>query len=565
VSRTSKGLRWRKRGDESGFTLIEVMAAMIVFAIVATGVTAMFASGLRASLLTKMDTTAKNLSQQMFESIRNLPFHIDQVSTGNNPPDLLDTYYTTSTGSVGRGAHGFVPNGAARWTEDGDPATGAFYRHVLTQVPGFPKFKQYVATQFLNDNGQPHNPTGFNALTPGSDTPPTITVGVGVTTLWTAGELSRVSRTYSEVTSGTPTSPYALLQSRMAALRLTGGTVGGSTVTMELAALTSDGSLSQTVSAAQSVKGATMALSTAASVSGAVATAKAPPNAGPLANGAGSRSLVVNGFTYGTVGTTLVSSVSASSSTGQVVLGTSTTPARGDILGAGNGTRTATFAIDGTTDPRLDLRDTHVVVEDAGCGGGCSNLSVSGWANTTKGTSSFSTNTSATGVVRSPVALLRTNFAPSGLIRVQLTSASISCTVTRSGGGSPVASATLSYTGRVSYWAPYAPSQVGGYVTVNVSSADTASPLSADILANTQVGNDSTGNPLWLSDYVQRWSSVDATSANAGTTVASDGTTVTSSVSGVIGLTSQPLRSGDDSSIIGADFGVGSCTAEEYR
>ena len=79
--------------DERGFTLVEVLAAMIVFAIAATAVTTMFAAGLRASLMTKMDTTAKNLSQQRFEQVRNLPFHIDQVSSGTNPPDLLDTYY----------------------------------------------------------------------------------------------------------------------------------------------------------------------------------------------------------------------------------------------------------------------------------------------------------------------------------------------------------------------------------------------------------------------------------------------------------------------------------------
>src|SRR6266702_4699706 len=89
--------------DDRGFTLVEVLAAMIVFAIAATAVTTMFAAGLRASLLTKMDTTAKNLSQQRFEQIRNLPFHIDQVSSGTNPPDLLDTYFVAVGGSsVGR-------------------------------------------------------------------------------------------------------------------------------------------------------------------------------------------------------------------------------------------------------------------------------------------------------------------------------------------------------------------------------------------------------------------------------------------------------------------------------
>ena len=187
MSRTSRRLRLAKRGDEGGFTLVEVMAAMVVFALVATGVTAMFASGLRASLLTKMETTAKNLSQQRFEQLRNLPFHIDQVTAGENPPDLLDTYFPNTTAAAGRGQPGYVGASSPRWTEDGDPANGAFYRYVQDELDGFPKFKQYVATQFLTDSGTANAATGFNALVSGLDTPPTLAVGVGVTTIWKAG------------------------------------------------------------------------------------------------------------------------------------------------------------------------------------------------------------------------------------------------------------------------------------------------------------------------------------------------------------------------------------------
>jgi len=562
VSRTSKRLRAR-RGDE-GFTLIEVMAAMIVFAIVATGVTAMFASGLRASVLTKMETTAKNLSQQRFEQIRNLPFHIDQVASGTNPPDLLDTYFANTTGSAGRGVQGYVPAGATRWTADGDPATGAFYRYVQTALPGYPKYKQYVATQFLDESGSPYTPTGFNALVSGSDTPPTLTVGVGVTTIWNSGELARTARAYTQITNGRPSAPTSVLQSRLTALRLTAGLADGQTLSMDLASLTADGGLSQTVSAAQAVRGAVLELSAGATANGAVTSVKAPPNEGPLGTSAGPKTLVENGVTWASVGSTSTSNVSATSSTGQVVLGASSGPAKADVLGSGGGGKVATFAMDADANARLGLLAQHAYVEDAGCGGSCSNVGVSGWAGTTKSGTNYTTTTSASAKVRGVLALLPTSYAPLGLVRVALTDSSVSCTVARSG-GTPSASASITYTGSLSYYAPFDPAAVNGYRTVALSSSDIASPLSAELLAQTQVGTDGDGNPLWLSDYFSSWSSMDVGTVSSAATLGADGSTVAASFSGMIGVKTVPLRAGDDSSVIAADIATGACTAEDHR
>lgn len=562
MSRTSKRLRAR-RGDE-GFTLVEVMASMIVFAIVATGVTAMFASGLRASVLTKMETTAKNLSQQRFEQIRNLPFHIDQVSSGTNPPDLLDTYFVNATGSAGRGVQGYVPAGATRWTVDGDPATGAFYRYVQTALPGYPKYKQYVATQFLDESGNPYTPTGFNSQVSGSDTPPTLAVGVGVTTIWKSGELERTARAYTQITNGRPSAPTSVLQSRLTALRLTAELADGQTLSLDLASLTADGGLSQTVSAAQALRGAVLALSGGASASGAVTNVKAPPNAGPFSGSSGPKSLTENSVTWATVGSTTTSNVSATSSTGQVVLGASAGPAKADVLGSGAGAKVATFAMDATADARLGLLTQHAFVEDAACGGSCSNVGVSGWAGTTKAGTAYTTTTSASAKVRGVLALLPTSYAPLGLVRVALTDSSVSCTVSRSG-GSPTASASITYTGSLSYYAPFDAAAVSGYVTVPLSSSDMVSPLTDELLAQTQVGTDGDGNPLWLSDYFSSWSSMDTGTVSSAKTVGADGSTVAASFSGMIGVKTVPLRPGDDSSVIAADIAAGACTAEDYR
>lgn len=553
------------RRDESGFTLVEVLAAMIVFAIAATAVTTMFAAGLRASLMTKLDTTAKNLSQQRFEQVRNLPFHVDQVSSGTNPPDLLDTYYVaTSSASVGRGVQGYVTAAGARFTADGDPATGAFYRYVQDPVPGFPKFKQYVATQFLDDTGAPYSPTSFSALVYGSDAPPTAAVGVSVTTIWTAGKLSRTARAYTQLTSGRPAAPSAVLQSQLTALRLTGGITGGDTLTLDLAALTADGGVSDTVTAASAMRAANLALSSGPAVTGASTHAQAPPDQ-TVATGTGnSQTLVYGGRTFGSFGNTSTTNTAAASSTGQPVLGLSSAQEKADVLGAGAGSKVATFAIDATGPTRLGLTTTHAYVEDAGCGGSCSNVGVSGYASTT-GTSVHNATTQATATVRGALVLLPTTFAPNGLIRVTLTSASMACTVSRSGTGTPTGSVTLTYSGSLAYYAPFAAGNVGGYVTVALSSSQTTSPLTTALLGGTQVATDSSGVPLYLSDYFQSWSSMTTSSIAAAKQVNTAGTAAEASFSGMIGVTSVPLRTGDDLSVVSAQVGVGTCDAEDYR
>ena len=50
-------------------------------------------TGLRASVVAKLDTGAKNLSQQRFELMRNLPFRIAYDPAITTGVDLLDTYY----------------------------------------------------------------------------------------------------------------------------------------------------------------------------------------------------------------------------------------------------------------------------------------------------------------------------------------------------------------------------------------------------------------------------------------------------------------------------------------
>src|SRR3954451_20950999 len=80
--------------DDRGFTLIEIMVALGLLVVVMTAALPAFLGMLRSTVTTKMETQAKNLTQERLEQMRDLRFHVDR----QNGPflDVLDVYYTNA-------------------------------------------------------------------------------------------------------------------------------------------------------------------------------------------------------------------------------------------------------------------------------------------------------------------------------------------------------------------------------------------------------------------------------------------------------------------------------------
>lgn len=74
--------------SQGGFTLVEVMASLVVFTILLLGVTPLVASSLQGAALNREYTVAKNLATEAMERIRGLPFY-DAASNR----DVLDLYF----------------------------------------------------------------------------------------------------------------------------------------------------------------------------------------------------------------------------------------------------------------------------------------------------------------------------------------------------------------------------------------------------------------------------------------------------------------------------------------
>jgi len=85
----------RDIASDEGFTLIEMVVALILFALVAQALAGALINGARNQLYAQRNTGAKNFAQQRIDAMRSLPYHVDRQNgsyrlvTGNSLPDEL--------------------------------------------------------------------------------------------------------------------------------------------------------------------------------------------------------------------------------------------------------------------------------------------------------------------------------------------------------------------------------------------------------------------------------------------------------------------------------------------
>jgi len=567
VSRTpSLVARLRSRriaADEAGFTIIEVIAALTLFALVSAAAVSMFITGMKASLVVKLDTGAKAVTQERIEKMRNLTYHIAHQASGFNPPDVLDLYYRTSLTNAGPIAGDVVPAGYVSTTSTGstyrlaeEPATGAFYRFVEDPVAGFPSYRQYVATQFIDTNGDAVTPsTGYNsqAVSPADD-PPTSMLGITVVTRWTAGTLTKDYSVYTRLSDAQPAPPQITIQGRIAALHVQTSTNPTTQLLVEAGVLGLDGSLTTAGRATASGVAASATLSTGLSVEGAVASVNVPPAATAVNASASDQELddgvddIVE-FTdssLSNVGASLTSlmpqAASAASPVTSILKGTG-----GDVFDVTNHP---------TPEARLQINTGDPLVWISGGAGDAAKST--GYMVSTSGAAHAATTalTAQTKYVK----ILPTSFAPDGIVRVKLTGATIECT---SNGAAPAV--TGGYDAEVQYLV-YTPS-TGTYSYQTLAVDENTSVLTPALLSTVQVGFDPTsGAPLMLGDYILSWSN--ATDLAGSAEIISNGAGISINTPGLVSLETVATRFAgvpDDTSTIGVQFGGFSCVAEDRR
>ena len=254
--------RSRLRADD-GFSLIEIVVAMGLMMVVLTASLPALLAMLRSTEVTRLNTQAKNLSQERLEQVRDLRFHVDR----QNGPflDLLDIYYTNATAAmpvttVTAGGVTLTSSYVRTAAAAGGLPAAPFYKTQTGALPGATKFSQVVAAQFLGPDGTALPASRFedlyNSQVVGADAPPSLVLGLTVVTSWTQAGVSKTYRTYTQVTDGRPAQPLIQSQARAVALDLTSTGADGATLELQAGVSYLDGAQSDGSSVAGYATGA---------------------------------------------------------------------------------------------------------------------------------------------------------------------------------------------------------------------------------------------------------------------------------------------------------------------
>lgn len=154
----------RRVKGQRGFTLIEVMAALVIFSIMILGIGPLLLSSLKGSELSQSYTIGKNLALEAMERVRGLPYYVKfDTQPAGRPIDLLDLYYPSrvSTGTFvttcdattvaepacpKRVPEGYSVNFRSTFVRPGGTAAAQTYAPIVADVPAL-----YAATNSAND------------------------------------------------------------------------------------------------------------------------------------------------------------------------------------------------------------------------------------------------------------------------------------------------------------------------------------------------------------------------------------------------------------------------------
>lgn len=564
-------LRRRALHGDRGFTVIEVMVAIVVFGTAAAAVGTLMVAAARATTNAKAQSQAKSLVQEQVERMRNLPFHVD--ATQGNFLDVLDTYYPNLVAPASASPltaltahHGWVSSSGSRFA--GEPSTGPFYRWASDEdtkwsANQFPPYRLVVDTQFLTANRSPLTPQSMydTTQTDPVGAPTSMLLGVTLTAAWSQFGKLKTFNTYTQISDVSPADPLIVSKVQAAAVQILSRTDPSTALELSAAAINANGASSTGANATVNAIPASAAVTSGQSIQAKGLTVSAPPNVTTTQsmNDSGHDLDPGNTCSLACFGQSDVTGGLAGASNGLPTVGdvTTPTPVRADLAGTGAaGSRGFSYS-NSPSNTALDLASGQPLVTLRDTSGSSSLASSSALLNATNAATSQVTAKATTRV--QVLELFPTTFTPPGrgVIEVVLASAKATCVATK--GATPAASATTSWQATVSYWNPSinAYSKLGGDDVTNGGSNN----LSAIDLSTIVVGTGPTGTVHHLSDYVDSINGL----LSVTPTVAPDGTGVSVQIPAVVSITTTQTRSNDPTSAIGLQIGVLSCDAEDRR
>jgi prepilin-type N-terminal cleavage/methylation domain-containing protein len=546
----------RRQGADEGFTLAEVITALMIFGVIAAALIPLLISATRLATIAKLGTQAKQLAVERVESMRNLPYYV--AFDNGQYRDILDIYFRDLQ--------------AAGGLEVNDPCTAraylaasSTYRCTISPIVGFTKFRQQIDVQFLTADRVVVVPRAtYNARVTNQDVPQSSLLGVTVTTSWDAPGVVKSSVVRTEIANIAPADRQIVSAAGVTALKVASTLSSGQVAQLQAGMFNATGALSTAASAAHSTVGAQASYLSGTTVQGAAASASAPADEFPGLASTGIKRL--NGVSCYPVcfgSTEVTGDVSAQVSGGVPVVSSN---AAADQIAAGVLQRTdlpgfdiggisytnlsptdlvdASLSLD-TSKPMMFFRDTDassdVVVQG------------SGFLLATRNPNPNTVRAYASGFTKR-LRILPTTFAQDGVVRITLTSASIDCNNT----GAGASTVSADWNASVSWWTPT------GYSTPHIltkTSAPLPDPSSIEVVRDdsSTIGvNESRMLNHWIAD----WSGLHASSP----IVESTGRLARGSMPAVVSITTRPTRGAlNPASALGIEIGSLTCTAEDLR
>jgi prepilin-type N-terminal cleavage/methylation domain-containing protein len=532
-------LRRRAHGDE-GFSLVEIMIAMVIFGIVTIATAPLFVGGLKAGRASQLYQQAKSLSQERLEKMRNLPYHVARQN--GQYLDVLDIYFRDlqATGALATGD---------TCSQRVYTAATSSYRCTITNLGAdYAGFSQDVTTQFVNADRAAVVPfSTYSSQTAGYDQPVSNLLSVTVVTKWRQASKNRSFTLRSYIANAQADPNVINTTLRASALKISSNLSSGDILQFEGGLISSEGALNTGSTASLSVVAAQGGRSSGTSVLGAQLSLSAPPSAdgtSPTANG-----LFLDGSTCGYLcfGNTMVTGdQKVTVDSGFPKVSVSSNPVTATLRRAATGLYQG-FSYNNATpsevDPALSLDTSAQMVSATLAAGGTDILSGAGYIDAT-GTGSTAVRSSAT-VKTNELDLFPTTFISGGrpLVRAFLTQATLTCS---SGAGSSGVSA--SWEGKVGYWS----STINDYVYYEIGPGKAALPAPSSLMVQPGVP---------LSTWVQAWSSLtSSTGVNQSANRQAKGT-----MNPVLSILTAPTRTGDATSPLNIAVGSLACLAEDNR
>ena len=586
--------RLRARGSEDGFTLIEMMAALLVFSIATLGIVPLLATSMHGSAISRSFTVNKNLSQEAMERIRGLSYFVSYASQ-NRRVDVLDLYYPNL--STGYSSGTFTTTCTSATASIPACPKNLPIGTTMTFKASFVRTSTYSTTPVTYAVVLPPAGYRWDSLT-GADVPPSQLLEISVTTDWEmmSGENKSITtktlladrKVGTTKVRGTGRVDYAVqvltgynVSGAKSSLNFT-GSHGESKVETKLLSVANESISAGTLRLLRSSDDPTVLGTDLGSspLSGASSVLAAPPDVTPAAVSAGTQALVHPEFISKGSPVTVGWLDSSSATTLKAVvaneLPTSTGLARTPTTS--NLAAYVTNQADATTDSLLQVDSGEPMFEIARSAATSRTMQAETSAVTTAATAAdrkVETFADARlGDLRlSPVKFINSNGAggvgtgnDDHVIRLFDFSGRATCKATAS---AATATATGTWTARLLYWVDSTNdgARNGAYVTENLTSATATARLEA-IQASNPLVNDA---PLAEDDvylfqtatqqgYYTDWSAVAPTA-----TKSADGRVANVNLDGAIRIDTSPTNQAIPESVMSVSIGKMSCEAVDNR